>query len=491
MAFLCNEEKFFKTKNLPSTEQIGPGYYISQSVKRNIKKSYKPFGSGVCKNIKPNICNIPLNHSKNIYLFNPNDKLKFRNTANNFFRYKITDLREKDDIPKEDVNKDFIIVSKSSKKFKNTLPKKKREFIELVEYKPINNNQKNVINSYIQKTPCITNDNNEQSEETSKTENEEKKLPEKNKKQKKINDSLPKLNMFGKVRTKYNCQLLLDLERDKNLHENAFISSIPFKEQSFGYMIDDNGKMTPKENPDALKIFTGLGKDTVGPGNYEINMKWNKTMPLWSKSRTSRFSSEDIKHKITNKKNFENDMKEKDKLIFYKTCYSTSENWLNKVKNNNIYKSNFKISLAEAKEQLLSPSGKVIKNNFDKPGRTDKFFINKLNVLYPGPGYYYEDDKWSCLKIIRLPCKKKKKFNFGSNVDRFPFSLDDDENEETKLKFEDPKEAYRKKLKEIKNKSPLPTTYFKEDLKKQRMLREKFKCPQKTFYFQHYGMNSQ
>ena len=75
MAFLCNEAKFFKTKNLPSTEQIGPGYYISQSVKRNIKKSYKPFGSGVSKNIKPNIDNIPLNHSKNIYCPNLNPAL--------------------------------------------------------------------------------------------------------------------------------------------------------------------------------------------------------------------------------------------------------------------------------------------------------------------------------------------------------------------------------------------------------------------------------
>ena len=41
----------------------------------------------------------------------------------------------------------------------------------------------------------------------------------------------------------------------------------------------------------------------------------------------------------------------------------------------------------------------------------------------------------------------------------------------------DQKEAYRKKLKEMKAKTPLPTSYFKEDHKRTNYLKEKFKCP--------------
>ena len=87
-------------------------------------------------------------------------------------------------------------------------------------------------------------------------------------------------NWYSRVRTKYNNELLLEFGRDKNLNKRAFISSIPGKERSYGYTIEENGNMTPKENPDNLQIFSGLGKDTVGPGNYDINMKWNKTLSL-------------------------------------------------------------------------------------------------------------------------------------------------------------------------------------------------------------------
>jgi hypothetical protein len=70
MAFLCNEEKFFWTKNLPSTEHISPGFYIPQTIHRKMKKSFAPFGSSVEKKTKTKMNEIPLNHSKNIYLFN-------------------------------------------------------------------------------------------------------------------------------------------------------------------------------------------------------------------------------------------------------------------------------------------------------------------------------------------------------------------------------------------------------------------------------------
>ena len=55
MAFLCNEDKFFWVKNLPSTEQISPGFYIPQSIHRKIKRNYAPFGSNVKKTQNQNL----------------------------------------------------------------------------------------------------------------------------------------------------------------------------------------------------------------------------------------------------------------------------------------------------------------------------------------------------------------------------------------------------------------------------------------------------
>ena len=234
--------------------------------------------------------------------------------------------------------------------------------------------------------------------------------------------------------------------------------------------------MTPKENPDNLQIFSGLGRDTVGPGNYDINIKWNKTLSLWSKSKTKRFSPKERKEE--NLKDFEKNMAEKDK---HSKTFS-SDFYLNPKKfklNNKLNINTFNIGYT--KESLLKPNGDYITKNFDRPGRTDNFFINKLNVLYPGPGYYYEDDKWSCMKILRIPGKTRKNFNFGSDVERFE-NINDEESEN---KLEDPKELYKKKLKEMKLKTPLPTTYFKDDLKKIFYLKNKFRSTQKEFKFKH------
>ena len=69
----------------------------------------------------------------------------------------------------------------------------------------------------------------------------------------------------------------------------------------------------------------------------------------------------------------------------------------------------------------------------------------------------------------------------GVDVQRFE-GLNIDEFE---IKNDDPKEIYKRKLKEMKMKSPLPTTYFKDDLKKIFQLKEKFRSSQKEFHFKH------
>ena len=485
MAFLCNENKFFWAKNLPSTEQISPGFYIPQSIHRKIKKSYVPFGSKVEKDIKPKFDYIPLNHSNNIYLFNSSNNKK----RNNNNTYSSKNINNQDDIPKEEVKKNYLVVDSYNKE-KNIKKVKKNpkilidaSFAEKNKMARSNKhyNSSNNFNCIITSKENINKSNNKKYIKESSL-NEINNNIDKEKFENNDKNLFPKTmteNWYSRIRTKYNNELLLEFERDKNLNKNAFISSIPYKAHSYGYILEDNGAKTPKENPDSLKIFSGIGKDTVGPGNYDINLKWNKTLSLWSKSKTKRFSSKKKNNELV-KKEFEKDMIEKDK---YSKTYSSND-WFNKAKNKFNNKFNLKfISLVGTKESLLTPNGEIITKNFSRPGRTDKFFINKLNILYPGPGYYYEDDKWSCLKIVRFPGKKKKNFNFGSNVNRFDLVNEDESNEENK--FEDPREAYRQKLKEMKEKTPLPTTYFKEDLKRINYLKEKFKCPQKSFQFKH------
>ena len=484
MAFLCKEAKFFWAKNLPSTEQICPGFYIPQSIHRKIKKSFVPFGSNVQKDIKQKFDDIPLNHSKNINLFQSNNKYLLNFNTQKYRNTKVLKrLKTQDDIPKEEVKKNYLIVDNYTRKNnENKMKVKKHPKIiidadysqKMKQMRKMNhpNSTSNINCMIISKD--YQNNLNKKSLKELEINKETANNNEKNLFPKTMTE-----NWYSRIRTKYNNELLLEFDRDKNLNKKAFISSIPYKAHSYGYIIEDNGSMTPKENPDSQKIFSGLGKDTVGPGNYDINLKWNKTLSLWSKSKTKRFSSKG-KNKENVQKEFEKNMLEKDK---YSKTYSSND-WFKKekIKFNNKYNLKY-ISLVGTKESLLTPNGNIITKSFDKPGRTDKFFINKLNVLYPGPGYYYEDDKWSCLKIVRYPGKKKKRFNFGSNVNRFDLMNEEESGEENK--FEDPKEAYRKKLKEIKAKTPLPTTYFKEDLKRTNYLKEKFKCPQKTFYFKH------
>ena len=446
MAFLSNQEKFFWAKNLPSTEHISPGFYIPQTIHRKMKNNFVPFGSSVEKKPKDKFNNIPLNHSKNIYLFVPERRKIFNstkyNTNNN--KKKIRILKNIEN--KNNLKHDCLIIenlrnNNPNKVHKETSP---NIVIESFENSKINNKEKTI-------TELCNNNKNSMNKTTGE-------------------------NWYSRVRTKYNNELLLEFDRDKNLNKRAFISSIPGKERSFGYKIEENGDMIPKENPDNIQIFSGLGRDTVGPGNYDINIKWNKTLSLWSKSKTKRFSSKERKEE--NLKDFEKNMADKDK---HSKTYS-SDFWINAKRrkfNNRLNINTFIIG--NTKESLMKPNGDFITKNFDRPGRADNYLINKLNVLNPGPGYYYEEDKWSCMKILRLPKKTRKNFNFGSNVQRFE-NINSDESE---FKIDDPKEIYKRKLKEMKLKTPLPTTYFKDDLKKINYLKDKFKSPQKEFHFKH------
>lgn len=57
--------------------------------------------------------------------------------------------------------------------------------------------------------------------------------------------------------------------------------SIPSHENVFGYEENDHGDLIKQKN--AEKVHTGVGKDTVGPGTYDVvkNLTEGKKGPSW------------------------------------------------------------------------------------------------------------------------------------------------------------------------------------------------------------------
>ena len=414
MAFLCKEDKFFKKKNLPSTELIGPGQYINQTEKRKIKQNFAPFGTftermktTITKSSEPGPGSYYSDENiKKMKNFKDKEKIykdinKGRKIELNLLRNTITNEFYKTHHPSKSTSKN------DKKELKKILSAKKKELIGF----------------NIQSKRFFTNPEDNISNDTTS-----------------INTTFS--NGFReKENNKIKRNNLIDFDKVKFSH----ISSIPSKHHSYGYEILENGKLIPKENPNLYKTFSGEKNDMVGPGNYELEIKWNSTGTQWSKFKTNRIidyssSTDKIQKKIID------------------SLSKTHDNGFNnfnpeKIKENaNIVKYNIK-----QKEYPI-----YIK------GRSDEHLINKNQRNFPGPGYYYEDDKWSSFVSINHPHKKNKKFNFGSDLPRFDFNIDNI----NPNKFCDT--IYEKR----KKRAPSPTYYFKDDLNKIKQLKNKFKISQ-------------
>ena len=64
--------------------------------------------------------------------------------------------------------------------------------------------------------------------------------------------------------------------------------SIPSHENVFGYEENDKGELVKQKNSE--KVYTGVKKDTVGPGNYEVvkSLSSTKKGPTWHVSKNQR-----------------------------------------------------------------------------------------------------------------------------------------------------------------------------------------------------------
>jgi hypothetical protein len=63
------------------------------------------------------------------------------------------------------------------------------------------------------------------------------------------------------------------------------ISSIPSKENNFGYQILKNGKLILADDPDKNIRLSGLQNDSAGPGQYNLNSSWDTNFVNWGKKK--------------------------------------------------------------------------------------------------------------------------------------------------------------------------------------------------------------
>ncbi len=189
----------------------------------------------------------------------------------------------------------------------------------------------------------------------------------------------------------------------KYYNKNDKIDSIPGK-NNYGYNIGKNGELIKKENPNKYKIFSGEKGNSVGPGNYDIELpeQWKKKGTNWSKSKLSRsYDNKKKIHKINeninsincNMGNFRDNEK---KNLFSDNNIIGNINYFNI----GIYRT-YALNQLQSKEKSIK---KLFPNNKNK----SISYIPKSNS--PGPGYYYNDN---------LPKKKFKENFFGSKSERF------------------------------------------------------------------------
>ena len=259
----------------------------------------------------------------------------------------------------------------------------------------------------------------------------------------------PKINKFLQKKLvkikeeEYNAK---QRQAEKILNDSNVVSSIPSKNQKFGFEILEDGKIVQNKDPNLYKTFTGEKGDSVGPGSYEIEKKDElyKTRPLWTISKEARNCY------ITNKDNFSK--LETPSLL--STNYNeistnlNNSNLLSSITANKFYVddnlnvielspyniSNYNKSFYDSKLNFnnsansFNLSNNIIKNKLFLKNPNENLFVYKEKfkkipnrTLFkinnnPGPGSYINRFKHSSFNIEKVP--ENRQF-FGSGVERF------------------------------------------------------------------------
>ena len=228
-------------------------------------------------------------------------------------------------------------------------------------------------------------------------------------------------------------------QKGKILNKIDAISSIPSKDQKYGFNILEDGKIIKNKDPNLSKSFTGEKGDSVGPGSYEIEKKDElyKTRPLWTMSKDVRncyitnwenlsklespslistnyndpstnLNNSNILSSITANKFFVDDNLNVFELSPYNISnYDSKSNFSKSLSFNfsNIKKN--KINIKNPKLNLY-----IYKEKFKKIPSRQIFKINNN----PGPGSYINRFKHSSFYLEKIP--ESRQF-FGSGIERF------------------------------------------------------------------------
>ena len=359
MAFVFKSERM-TNNNSSSTNNIGPGEYLPQTDFKIIKLNKKPFLSGV-KRSKFYSNDVPGPGS----YYQDNTLISYLKNIQN------------EKIAKQN-DKVQLQLKGNNIEFHNNI-EKLGFLIKERRFKVINENKNLGPGLYFQ------NNNN----------SNKKLLSNKNK----IENPIEINNKLEKIRHK----------------EFSLIPTIPSKKQIFGFDVTENGDLIQKQDPDMYKTFTGEKGDTVGPGSYDIERpnNWLKSGTEWSKFRVTRDS---YLKKNENEKNNGMSM----------TTTRYSENFgKTKFNNNNNYEISSKTmynNYNNLNKNQIKGNKNILNCRIIKVKETNKKIIKKDNIIdnvvlnYPGPGYYFNQNTFSGIKMKQTP--EYRQF-FGSKLERF------------------------------------------------------------------------
>ena len=391
--FFTKVERF---KNKVTTVTPGPGSYGDNDIKDAKKTEF------ICNNNKKIIYNLSKQRA-NYFFFNNKDKQnEFLDNNNNI------------------KNKNATYNSKNKKIISNTNKKMNQTFNKNFNFAKNNNNDDftNIENEFQkQKAPILH--KSKTSQNFYKFDIDLRKQPPSNNKKyskKQIKDILEK-----------------EVERQKNNNILKYrISSIPSK-NSTGYELEKStGKIAKKKSYkyNNQNGFTGEKYDSVGPGNYEIDLPeiWRKTGTCWSKYlcnreflKTRPLSEENL----SSGKNILNDNKldkKYKKILYNDKNYKNIDDSLISTNNNSFLVSLYRAYATQQMKFKDPDMHHPITNNI----KYNNLILNKnvanlpifarLNDV-PGPGYYFDESDVDYIKKLRKSLsqnqiiKKKKTFN--------------------------------------------------------------------------------
>jgi hypothetical protein len=247
-----------------------------------------------------------------------------------------------------------------------------------------------------------------------------------------LNDGLPgpghyhrdELKSFRKEKSKL-AKIAHNVQDTKNK-----VSSIPFKENAYGYDFDVKGNLILNKSPDLNNQFKGEKEDRVGPDRYNVvkSSDWIKNQVDWSKSKAKREEEKPKEPEMLPKPEFD--------VIPQRKKYMREK----------IVK-----DLVDRRKRIFE-----MQETVPKPSLVEEIISKET----PGPGYYY-DEVYSSFKPKQRPAVFQ---SFGSFERRFfDKNLYDESNDNMEYRRPPVDERFEKmKINKLKEQMNFNSVFVKE-----------------------------